>query len=212
MLLSDYLRAARRGWVIILVTVLLALACAAGLTARKTDVYTTSTQLFIAASVPGAKPQELYQRNLIAAQRVSSYVTIAGGDLVADRVTEILGSDIGASVSVTIVPATVVMQITASGSDPDRVAEVANAYAKVLPGVIDEIEAIDDSSAQLRITVVDEADVPSAPVPSSSLMLFVAALLFGLGLAFTIVTVREVLRREKAEAAGGTRAPEGAAA
>lgn len=209
MLLSDYIRAARRGWIIILVTVVLALACAAGLASRKTDVYTTSTQLFVSAAVPGAKPQELYQRNLIAAQRVNSYVSLAGGDLVADRVVEILGSDIGATVSVSIVPETVIMQITASGSDSDRVAEVANAYAEVLPDVIDEVEDVDDGPAQLRVTVIDEADVPSAPVPSSSLMLYVAALLFGLGLAFTIVMVREVLRREKADAAEVTRPPEG---
>lgn len=211
-LLSDYIRAARRGWIIILVTVLLALACAAGLASRKADVYSTSTQLFIAAAVPDAKPQELYQRNLIAAQRVESYVSLANGDLVGDRVAKTLGSDIDATVSVSVVPSTVIMQISATGADPDRVAEVANAYAEVLPEAIREVEEVDDASAQLRVTVIDEADVPSAPVPSSSTMLFVAAFLFGLGLAFTIVMAREVLRREKAEAAAGHVAVKGAAA
>lgn len=205
-LLSDYIQAARRGWIIILVTMLLALAGAAALTARKADVYTSSTQLLVAAAVQTDDPEELYQRNLVAAQRVTSYVSLAGGDVVADRVAEVLGSDVDASVAVSVIPATVILQVAVSGSDPDRVAEVAGAYAQVLPEVIDEVETVDDMPSQVRVTVVDKADVPSAPDPSSPVMLFLAAGLLGLGVAFTIVMVREVLRREKA---AGASAPEG---
>lgn len=207
MLLSDYIQAARRGWIIILVTLVLALAAAAGLIVRKADVYTSSTQLFIASAVPNADPEELYERNLIAAERVKSYVSLATGDVVADRVAEALGSDLDASVAVSIVPDTVILQITASGADQDRVAEVASAYAEVLPEVIDEVESVEDSPAQVRVTVIDAAEVPSAPDASPSLLIFVAAGLFGLGIAFTIVMVREVLRREKAEGARAATPP-----
>lgn len=209
MLLSDYLQALRRGWIIVLVSVLLALAGAAAIALRKTDVYTADTQLFVASAVPTDDPEELYQRNLIAAQRVQSYVSVISGDVVADRVAEELGSDLGASVEVTVVPNTVVLQITTTGADPEQVAEVARAYAEVAPQVIEEVDQVDDSASQVRVTVVDDADVPSAPVPNSPLMLVVAATLLGLGLGFTIVMVREVLRRERADRA---RDPDGVTA
>lgn len=201
MLLSDYVQAVRRGWIIILVTLLLALAGAGFLVARKADIYTSSTQLFVAAAAPSADPEELYQRNLIAAQRVKSYVSLALGDVVASRVAEVIGSDIEGSVSVSVLPETVILQISVSGADPDRVAEEAGAYAEVLPAVIDEVDSVDDSATQVRVTVIDKADVPSAPIPSSPGTLFVAAAILGLGLGFTIVMVREVLRRETTDRA-----------
>lgn len=201
MLLSDYVQAIRRGWVIIVVSVLLALAGAAAVELRKPDVYTASTQLFVASAVPTDDPEELYQRNLIAEQRVGSYVSVISGDVVAGRVAEELGSDLGASVLVSAVPDTVVLQVTTTGSDPERVAEVARAYAEVAPQVIEEVDQVDGSGSQVRVTVVDVADVPSAPAPGSPIMLLIAASILGLGVGITIVIVREVLRRENAERA-----------
>lgn len=199
MLLSDYLRALKGGWIILLVTTAVALACAAGLQLRKPDVYTASTQLFVAAAVSTDNPEELYQRNLIAAQRTSSYVALADGDVMAERVEETLGDEIDVSVVASRVPETVILQITATGSDPDRVAEVARAYAEVLPDVIDEVEAVRDAPAQVRVSVVDEADAPSAADSNSLLLPLVAAGVLGLGLGFAVVMIREVLRREKAD-------------
>lgn len=198
MLLSDYLQALRRGWAIFLVALLVALTAAAVLVARKADVYTSSTQLFVASASPTDDPEKLYESNQIALQRVKSYVALAGGDLVADRASELLGSDLDATVVVSIVPETVIVQVTASGADPEQVAAVAGAYAEVLPAAIDEVEDVGSSPVEVRVTVVDEADVPSAPDASSTLMPFVALGLLGLGVAFAIVMVREVLRRESA--------------
>lgn len=183
---------------IFLVALLLSLAAGGVLVARQADVYTSSTQLFVASAAQTDDPEKLYESNQIAAQRVTSYVSLANGDMVADRASEALGSDLDASVSASIVPSTVILQISASGSDPDQVAAVAAAYAEVLPAAIDEVEDVGSSPVQVRVTVVDRADVPSAPNPTSTLVPFVAMVLLGLGLAFTIVMVREVLRRERA--------------
>lgn len=209
MLLSDYVQAIKRGWVILLVTLAVALVVAAGLVLRKTDTYTASTQLFVAAAVTDGDPEQVYQRNLIAAQRVTSYVSVVSGDVVQQRVSEELGSDVDASVAVSIVPETVIMNIAVTGADADRVAEIARAYAEVVPSVIDEVEEVDESAPQLRVTVIDEADVPGAPDPKTILPTFILAAILGLGLGFVLVVAREVLRRERAattsEAAGPAR-------
>lgn len=209
MLLSDYVRAIKRGWVILLVTLAVALLVAAGVVLRKADTYTASTQLFVAAAVTDGDPEQVYQRNLIAAQRVTSYVSVVSGDVVQQRVSEELGSDVDASVAVSIVPETVIMNIAVTGADADRVAEIARAYAEVVPSVIDEVEEVDESAPQLRVTVIDEADVPGAPDPKTILPTFILAAILGLGLGFVLVVAREVLRRERAattsEAAGPAR-------
>lgn len=207
MLLSDYVAIIRRGWIILLVALTLAMALAAASVVRKADTYTTSTQLFVAAADPGGDPEETYQRNLIAAQRVTSYVSVVSGDVVRTRVGDELGSDVDASVVVTVVPSTVIMSIAVTGAEAERVAEIARAYADVVPDVIDEVEEVDESSPQLRVSVIDEADVPSAPDPAAVLPTFILAAILGLGAGFVIVVAREVLRRERAARAETTEAP-----
>lgn len=201
MTLSEYAAALRRGWIIILVTVAVALVCAGGVVLRKADVYSSTTRLFVASAVSNDKPEELYQRNLIAGSRVASYVSVISGNVVEDRVKEELGdTSLDASVAVAAVPDAVVIQVTASSSDAQRAADVAQAYAKVAPAVIDEIEQVDGGDPQVRLTVIDEAEVPSAPNPVAVLPTLVAAGILGLGLGLTIVVVREILRREREEA------------
>jgi succinoglycan biosynthesis transport protein ExoP len=205
--LSEYVAALRRGWVVILVTVLVALVCAGVVTLRKPDVYSATTRLFVASAVGSEKPEELYQRNLIAASRVASYVAVINGNVVADRVQEELGDEsVDASVSVTALPETVVLEVTATSSTAEGAAEVARAYAAVVPKVIDEIERVGDDPAQVRVTTIDEAEVPSAPVASAVVPTFAAAGILGLGLGLSIVFVRATLRRERdeAEAASAT--------
>lgn len=202
MTLSEYVAALKRGWWIVLATVLVAVACAFVLIVRQPDVYNASTQLFVASAAESKNPEELYQRNLIATQRVASYVTVINGDVVADRVADLLGvDDLDATVVTSVQAGTVVMVVTASGSDPQEAADVANGYAEVVPDVIAEIEQVDGGPPPVHVTVTDKADVPVHPLPTAKASRLAAAVILGLGLGLTIVVLREVLRRERATAA-----------
>lgn len=199
MTLSDYVEALKRGWWIILTTVIVALLLAGAVIMRQADVYSATTQLFVASATDTKKSEELYQRNLIATQRVASYVPVITGDVVAGRVAEHLGEPLDASVTVEVVPLTVVMEITATSSDPQQAADVANAYAEVVPDVIDELEAVDGGAAQVRVTAIDTAEVPTSPDSIGLIPKFGAAAIIGLGLGFTIVVFRQTLRRDRRE-------------
>jgi capsular polysaccharide biosynthesis protein len=195
-LLSDYLAALKGGWKIILGTTVVALGLALVPTVRDVPVYASSTELFVASSANTNDPEELYQRNVIAAQRMPSYVEAASGDLVADRVAEELGDEMAASVVAESVAGTVVLRITASGPDAEHVRDVASAYADVMPSVIADIEDVGDpNAAQVRVTVIDGADLGTAS-PQSFLPSLVLGLVLGLGLGLVIVIARETLRRE----------------
>lgn len=200
MTLSDYVAALKRGWIILLVTTALALACAGALVLRKPDVYTSSTELFVAPSLAGGNPDLLAQRNAVAAQRVPSYVNVILGDAVSQRVDEAVGGIGDASVSVVALPSTVVLQVTVTSAEAQHAADVAQAYAEVVPGVVEELETVNDAPPQVRVTTIDEADVPSAPGAVSVATPLLAAGILGLGLGFAIVMVREVLRRERVQA------------
>jgi capsular polysaccharide biosynthesis protein len=196
-LLSDYVAALKGGWKIILSTVVVALILAMIPTLRAAPTYSTSTDLFVATSANTNDPEELYQRNAIAAQRMPSYVVAVSGDVVSDKVVDELGGDLDASVTAESISGTVVLRITVTGSDAEHVRDVASAYADVMPDVIADIEEVGDPDAtQLRVSVIDAADVPSAS-PRSFLPGLVLALVLGLGLGLVIVVARETLRRER---------------
>lgn len=198
MLLSDYLAALRSGWKIILGTLVVSLGLAIAPTLGDAPVYSSSTDLFVAANADSGNPEDLYQRNVIVAQRILSYVELASGDVVADQVAEEIGEDLGASVVAEAVPGTVVLRITASGPDPEQARDVAAAYTDVLPRVIAEIDdAGDPESALLRVSVIDTADLPSTPASTSRVPNLVLGTVLGLGLGLVIVVLRETLRREQ---------------
>ena len=170
---------------------------------RSNPSYSSNTDLFVATSANTNDPEELYQRNATQAQRLPSYVSAAQGNLVANLVDRmslaILSRCLGAGRGG--ISGTVVIRITATGPDPEEAQAVAAAYADVLPGVIDELEEVGDATAaQVRLTVIDEANLPTA-TPRSFLPNIVLALILGLGLGVVIVMTREILRREKRAAA-----------
>ena len=200
MTLSDYVAALKRGWIIVLVSVVLALTCAGVLAMRKSEVYTSSTELFVAPALAGGNPDLLAQRNSVATQRVPSYVNVILGDAVANRVDEAVQGLGDASVSVVALPSTVVLQVTVTSAQAQHAADVARAYAEVVPEVVQELEAVNGAPPQVRITTIDEADVPSSSSKASIVPSLVAGGILGLGLGFAIVMVREVLRRERAQA------------
>lgn len=196
MTLTDYVDAVKRGWVIILVTVVLALAVSAGLVLRKAETYTSAAELLVAPAVTGSSEVQAAQSAALAS-RVASYVRVVSGDVVRGQVDEAVGGIGDAGVSVAVLPGTFVLTLTVTSSDAQHAADVAQAYLDVVPTVIEEV----DAEAQIRVSTIDGAEVPSAPTSTSPVPTLVAALILGLGLGLTLVILREVLRRERRQAA-----------
>jgi capsular polysaccharide biosynthesis protein len=202
--LSEYVDALRRGWIIIVATTVLILAAGAAHVLRQPDVYTSSTELFVSPDSTGGDPDLVAQRAAIAANRVKSYVPVAQGDVVREQVDEAVDGLGDASVSVVVPLDTVALSIIVTSADPDNAADVATAYAEVVTDVIEEIETPADGEAQVKVTTIDRADVPSAPAPIAVFPVLGAAGIFGLGLGVTLAVLREVVRRERSRRPRGT--------
>ena len=199
MTISEYVDAIRRGWIIVAATVLVALVAGAAFVARQSDVYVSTTELFVAPASTDGNPDMVAQRAAVAANRVKSYVNVVSGDVVRSQVDEAVGGIGDAGVSVVIPLDTVVVSISVTSADPEHAAEVAAAYAEVASDVIEEIETPDDASSTVKVTTVDEADVPTAPLARALTPVLAAAGILGLGLGLTLAVLREVVRRERAE-------------
>ena len=131
--IRDYLRIARRRWLLIWAAWWSPSVSPRSSTFRATPLYSSSTQLFV--STPGSDTSQAYQGSLFSQQRVTSYADLVTSRKVAERVLDEVDSDLTptqltAKVTAPAVPETVILEISVSDPDPETAQALAQAYAK----------------------------------------------------------------------------------
>ena len=165
------------------------LAVAAVLTWTATPQYSSTARLFISTSQSNVN--SAYTGDLYATQRAASYADLTGSNQLADRVADRLGPEFGAGglgVTASVVPETVILEISATGAEPERAAAIAQAYAEELQILVAELETPEGrAKAVIKATIVDDArvsDVAVSPQPLRNMALAgVLGLLLGVGAA-----------------------------
>ena len=131
MALHEYLEVLRRRWISVAIVALTAIALAAAVTLAMTTQYTATTRLFFA--VEGSETvTDLAQGSSFAEKQMTSYAEVATSPLVLNPVIDRLNletraADLARSVTATIPPETVILEISAVDPDPNRAAAIANA-------------------------------------------------------------------------------------
>lgn len=189
--LKDYWLTVRRRWRVVVATLVATLAVAAAVTLQATPQYDSSTRLFVSTSE--SDTSSAYTGNLFATQRVASYADLVGSRQLAGQVEDSVGGEVAAEdlrelVEATVVPETVILEITATHPDAEVAARVAQAYAEELQALVSELETPQgESRALIKATIVDDAEVSDeavSPQPARNLALAaVLGLLLGMGLA-----------------------------
>lgn len=189
--LKDYWLSVRRRWRIVVATLVVALAVAGAFTLQATPQYDSSTRIFVSTSESDSS--SAYTGNLFATQRVASYADLVGSRQLADQVAESIDNAVPADrltelVTASVVPETVILEITAAHPDPEVAAAIAQAYAEELQALVNELETPQGESMSLvKATIVDDAEVNDdavSPQPARNLALAaVLGLLLGIGLA-----------------------------
>ncbi|MGY1684731.1 Wzz/FepE/Etk N-terminal domain-containing protein [Geodermatophilus sp. SYSU D00867] len=196
MTLQDYLRVLRRGWwVIAALTVLGALAGLA-FTLVTTPLYTAQATIYVSVS-GDESPTDLSTGQSFATQRAITYADLAETRTVLERAAAGLGDgtdvdDLRASVSATPREGTSLIDIGASGSDPQLVVARADAVANALTTEAPLLDALGPNSP-VRLAVVQSAETPStpdAPRPRNNLLIGIAV---GLVLGIAAVVVADAL-------------------
>ena len=129
--LRDYLKVVRRRWRVIVVSLIVVVALAALVTLQTTPQYQSQARLFVSTTDQSAS--EPTRAALFAIQRVSSYADLVNGQELAARVIDELDLDDDSpppwptKITATVVPDTVILEISATDPDPREAQRIAQA-------------------------------------------------------------------------------------
>jgi capsular exopolysaccharide synthesis family protein len=190
--LRDYIRTFRRRWKVIFAGLVVVVGISALATVTATPMYESSARLFISTSP--TTESDAYQGGLFSAQRVTSYADLVNssgqlaGTVIADQDLDLDPGELLGKVEATVIPETVVLEVSVRDPDPERAQRLAQAYADALTDLVRELETPAGSTTPLlKATTVDAASEPTSPVspdPVRNLVLgFILGLLLGVGLA-----------------------------
>ncbi len=185
-----YLQILRRKWWIVIPIFVITLGATAWFTFAQPPVYQAAATLI---ARPGPEFSDVRSRVSAQdtlsnrAQIVTTYADVANSRLILGQATKELhlspqqGKNL--SVSSSAIANTSLIQITAQGSDPNLVADFANAIA------YETITYVQDAHELYQLEFLDEAAVPSSPISNRMLYLalgMVVALFLSVGAAFLV--------------------------
>src|SRR3954447_13260932 len=195
--LRDYLKVVRRRWRVIVTSLLVVVAIASIITFRTTPEYRSSSRLFV--STTEQSTSDAYQGGLFSIQRVSSYADLVHGQELATRVIDDLKlkmdpTELTKEISATVVPDTVILEVSATDSDPRQAQLIASTVAKELVQFISDLETPPGKqNAPIKASIVDSANLPESPVSPQPVRNLGLALVLGLLLGIGLAVIRELL-------------------
>ncbi|WIB78035.1 polysaccharide biosynthesis tyrosine autokinase [Curtobacterium sp. MCPF17_002] len=196
MTLVQFLDVVRRRWLTITIAVVVGVATAFGVTHFQTPEYRSTAGVFV--SVSGSDTiADLSQSNNFSAARVTSYAALATTPEVLRAAATAAGlhgedAEIADAVDVSTEPDTVIIDIGATATNPDRAAAIANAVAAELIDAVARVER-GNGTAVIRLSVVEEAIPAEEPFTPRVPVNIALGLLAGLTLGIAGALLREVL-------------------
>lgn len=199
--LRDYLRILRQSWVLIVLLTLLGIGAGAAYSIITTPKFSSSAKVFVSTSA-GSTVSELQQGNTFTQQRVKTYADLATTPIVLLPVIEELSletsaQDLAQQITATAPLDTSLIEITAMDADPELAAAVATAVSDSLTQVVQTIEASEaedgTTRSAVKLTLVQHAAVPEAPVSPNVPLNVALGGLVGLALGIGIAVLRETL-------------------
>lgn len=196
--IQDYLKILKARWIIIAVTVVVAILGALGASLLTTPQYESSARMFVSTS-GGTSVSETYQGNLFSQQRVASYSELVTSEALAARVLDVLPlnltpAQLAAKVKASSTPDTVLFDITATDASPARARDIANAMASELTAQVRELETPEDGGTpSAGVKTFQQADVSATPVTPKTKRNLALGAAVGLLLGIALAVLRDRL-------------------
>ena len=148
--LRDYLRILRRRWLLIATLTLLVIGAAAAWTFTSTPQYQSTARVFVSTSAgdSGETAGAAYQGGLFSQQRVTSYADLVGKSReLAEWVIDDLDVDLTAGellneVETTVVPETVIIDLSVTDPSPSMAQALAQSYATALSDLVRRLDVL----------------------------------------------------------------------
>lgn len=201
MILHDYVRLLLHRWWLVLGCAVLGGGIAAALTLASPPTYYTQATVYVAINGTDT-PSDLQQGAVFTVQRVATYAGLATTDAVLSRAAADLDDDTDVDDLRGVITAVgreqaALIDISATGNEPDRITEQANAVAGALATQAPLLDA-PGSTSPVQLTVVQPAEVPENPFtprPRNNVMIgTLVGLLIGVGLLVVLDALNTRIR------------------
>ncbi|TAM70034.1 MAG: polysaccharide biosynthesis tyrosine autokinase [Microbacteriaceae bacterium] len=197
--LRDYIRVLRKGWILILVVMLVGVAAAAAYSIIKTPEYQATSKVFVSTQ-GGGTVQDLQSGNTFTQQRVQTYADLVSTPVVLLPVAAALrlnmtSDQLSKLVTATSPLNTTLIEITATSTSAKRAADIANAAGASLTTVVQGLETptTADATSPVKLTRVQAAMVPTTPSSPIVPLNLALGLLVGFALGIGVAVLREAL-------------------
>ncbi|MDJ0376944.1 polysaccharide biosynthesis tyrosine autokinase [Cryobacterium sp. PH31-L1] len=197
--LRDYIRILRKSWVLIVLSMLVAVAAASAYSILQTPQYGATSKVFVSTQSSGSTA-DLAQGNNFSVARVKTYSALVTTPIVllpviASLDLGITSDELAKKVAASAQLDTSIIEITVTDTDPVRAADSANAISASLELIVQDIETPDtaDAVSPVKLTRAQEATVPTVPVSPNVPLNIALGVLVGLALGVGIAVLRETL-------------------
>jgi capsular polysaccharide biosynthesis protein len=196
--LRQVLKVIGRSWVIIVVTVVVALAAGFLVTKEVTPSYQTETKVLLTPSVQTGDAGDLGPANTVLAAQAPTYAALVTTPLILDPAIKASGAaitsiDLAQDVTASLQAQTSIITITVNADSAEGAAQLANAIAASLIERVKSVSSI-VSGVSASGSVVEAPIIPTEPASPNFLLVMLVALAVGLAVAFLVVAFRQALR------------------
>ena len=191
--LKDYYRLILRNLRVVLVSTLVGIFIAAGITFAMTPIYQADIQLFVSTPSSALDIGALAQGSSFSQQRVISYAQIINGPGTLNPVIQALHLPYSEAILAKHVKATaplntVLIDVTVSDPNPQLAADIANAIGTQFSATAASLDSSGGNST-VKVSMVKNAIKPPKPAsPKKTINLLLGIILgFGLGIGLSIL-------------------------
>lgn len=199
MQLLDYVRILSRRWLLVTAFALLGIGSAIGVTTQMTPEYASGITFYVASTDATPTASTAYEATLLAQQQVQSYASLLTSERVAKQVSETLADgsraqDVQTKIAASVIPQTALLRASVTDSSRTRAWQIATALGPAFSAAVDALERpASGRVSPVRVSVVDDATVPTAPVSPRPLRNAGLGLLAGTMIGFAVAVLRETL-------------------
>ena len=191
--IRDYLRMLRRGWLAIVLITAVFVGIAAVYLTLAPKRYDAATVLFVSTANP-VTIDDLQQGSQFSKSAAVTYAEIIDsvtvlGSVAVDLRPQSSVDELADMVTATVRPQTNLIDISVSGTDPVRVATVANAVGRTAVRVIPRLERTEGGRALVRVQQIRRAVEPARAASPNVKRIVALGFVVGLcvGLAVTVI-------------------------
>jgi capsular exopolysaccharide synthesis family protein len=194
----DFVKLLRARWIIVCITMAVAVLGAFVVTLLTTPLYQASTRLFVSTTA-GATPAEIEEGSLFSQQRVVSYTKLLTSEILAQRTVDKLHLNMSAEelrkrVNATSAPDTVLIDVTVLDPSPTQARDIADGLSGEFEAMVGELETPPQGDKpNARVVVVQHATLPTKPTIPKTIRDLAISLALGVLLGIGLAVVRDRL-------------------